>query len=164
MLEHLLSIKNVGISAVALSHDKETLYLVGRDASVAVIDMPGRRVLSRTRPEVAPDTRLVYDSIDLSPDGSRLFLGLNSDQSSGWGQIDTISVYDTRTWDQVGDIAVRDPVIHFALSAAGDHLYAVSPEAQSLAVYDTTSFEQIAMIDGLGGTPARIIVPVATVN
>ena len=164
VLSQLLSVENVGVEAVALSSDKKTLYLVGRDASVVVIDLPGRRVVSHERLDPGPGVRLAYDAIALSPDGTRLFLGLDIDQSSGWGQIDTIAVFDTASWERRAAIPFDEPVVHFALSAKGDQLYVVSIDDQSLAIYDTASFEQIALIDGLRGTPVRIIVPVGAVN
>ena len=162
VLGHLLSVESVGATAVAMSSDRKTLYLVGRDASVVVIDMRERRVLSHERLDPGPGARLTYDAVELSPDGSHLFLGLDTDQSSAWGQIDAIAVFDTATWNRKAAIPLRDPAMHFALSADGDQLYLVSIDAQSFTIYDASTFEELAILADLGGTPARIVVPAAT--
>ena len=80
---------------------------------------------------------------------------------SGSGLFGTtkIRTYDTDTLEQVAVLSLRDPAIHFALSNEGDHLYTVSSERQSFAIYVTAAGREIATIGDLGGTPARIIVP-----
>jgi hypothetical protein len=41
----------------------------------------------------------------------------------------------------------------------GDRLYAVSPFARSLVIYDTATYQEVTVMTDLGGTPARIVVP-----
>ncbi len=64
-----------------------------------------------------------------------------------------------RHWHGLATIEVSDPVMHFALSADGDQLYAVSPDASSLMIYDTETYEEVVVLSGLGGSPAKVLVP-----
>ena len=47
----------------------------------------------------------------------------------------------------------------FALSAEGDQLYVVSPFVRSLAIFDTATYREVAVLSDLGGMPAAVIVP-----
>ena len=84
---------------------------------------------------------------------------IGQDAVDRYRQIDEIRVYDPATWEQLSVIEVDDPVMHFALSADGGQLYTVSPDARSLMIYDTGTYEQVAVLSDLGGSPARVVVP-----
>ena len=159
LLDHLMTVDNADAYALDLSGDGKKLYVVGRDATVTTIDLPGRTVLGRTRVAVPPDRRFDSESTAVSPDGRRLYLGFAVGGQDGLGQIDEIRVYDPATWEQLAVIEVGDPVMHFALSADSGQLYAVSPDARSLMIYDTSTYEQVAVLSDLGGSPARVVVP-----
>ena len=159
LLDHLMTVDNAETYALVLSRDGKKLYVVGRDATVTTIDLPGRTVLERTRVAVPSDRRFVSESMAVSPDGRRLYLGFAVGGQDGLGQVDEIWVYDLATWEQLAVIQVADPVMHFALSADGGQLYAVSPGARSLIIYDTSTYQQVAVLSDLGGSPARVLVP-----
>jgi YVTN family beta-propeller protein len=100
----------------------------------------------------------VLPNLVLAPDESRLYLGLNGD-SPGSLPLDQISVYNTNTWEKTAVLDLPHPTWHFALSLDGRELYAVSPFANSLAIFDTETLRETAVIEGLGYSPAQIIVP-----
>jgi hypothetical protein len=100
----------------------------------------------------------VLPNLVLAVDGSRLFVGMNRDSSHGTLPLDQVWVYDTDSWEKMAVLDLPDPVLHFALSLDGQELYAVSPFANSLAVFDTELLRETAVIEGLGYSPAQIIV------
>jgi YVTN family beta-propeller protein len=127
----------------------------------------GRMPLAETSFQVKPAVlRLEADqnwlhvlpNLVLAPDGSRLYLGLNGD-SPGSLPLDQISVYNTNIWEKTAVLNLPHPTWHFALSPDGQQLYAVSPFANSLTIFDTETLRETAVIEGLGYSPAQIIVP-----
>jgi hypothetical protein len=128
----------------------------------------GRMPLAETSFQVKPAVlRLEADqnwphvlpNLVLAADGSRLYVGMNRDSSHGTLPLDQVWVYDTATWEKMAVLDLPDPVLHFALSLDGQELYAVSPFANSLAVFDTELLRETAVIEGLGHSPAQIIIP-----
>ncbi|MCH8089067.1 MAG: hypothetical protein IH955_03530 [Chloroflexi bacterium] len=166
VVDHLLTVENTDAASLALSSDGKLLYVVGRDAVVTVIDMPSRTVLERAELAVNDGRVLTFENIAgiaHVPDGKRLYLGFANKKGPNYnGLVNEIWVYDTTNWERVARMETRDPVMHFALSVDGDQLYAVSPQGQSLTIYDTDTYSEIAVLTDLGGTPARLLLPPAS--
>jgi hypothetical protein len=160
-VETLLSVEDLqrGVAALASSSDGNRLYVVDREMFVAVVDLREQRVLERGKLEVLEEWQLIGDTIALSSDGQRLFLGFATGRIRDRSLVGEVWVYDTTTWERVATIQLQDPAMHFALSGAGDQLYAVSPVGQSLMIYDTRTYHEIAVLSDLGGSPARVVVP-----
>jgi hypothetical protein len=70
-----------------------------------------------------------------------------------------VVIYDTQTWKRLATIKFHDWFTYFALSAAGDQLYAVSPIGKRLTIYDTQTYGEVGGMNDLGGAPGRILVP-----
>ena len=149
------------IAGLALTSDGRRVVVTGPDAAVTVIDVQQRAVLATARLEVEAGREVVRDSTVVSPDGKRLYIGFDTGDDERQVFTDAIAIYDAATWENIATIKLRDSVTHFALSAEGDLLYAVSPFDRSLAIYDTTTYQEVVVLSDLGGAPARVVVPPA---
>jgi hypothetical protein len=98
----------------------------------------------------------------LSPDGKWLYVGYDTRFPERDIFTDTIVVYDTTTWERLATVPLPSPITQFALSAAGDQLYVISPFTRSLAIYNTDTFQELTVMEDLGGFPALILVPETT--
>lgn len=156
----LLTVPGSQVVGVALDAQASRLYTIDPDATVTVIDLKEKTVIGTNRLEVSNGWETAHDIV-LAPDGKRLYVSLNTKGNKDGVFIDAIAVYDTENWKPIATITPASPIYHFALSATGDQLYATSPTARSLAIYDTGSFQQVALLSGLGGAPSLILVPPA---
>ena len=150
-----------GIVDLISSADGNRLYLIDNDEVVTVIDVRDRTIAATGPLEVKAGWQTVWSSAVLSPDGDRLYVGFDTGDDESQVFTDAIAVYDTVTWKNIATIELSDTMWHFALSAEGDRLYAVSPFARSLAIYDTAAYKEVAVLSDLGETPAAVIVPSA---
>jgi len=149
-----------GSPAVSVAFDAQTnrLYTIDSNQTVTVVDIKEKTVVGAQRLEVSSGWQFGHDIV-LARDGKRLYVSLNTNVNKDGIFIDAIAVYETADWKLIATISLASPIYHFALSAAGDQLYATSPNDRSLAIYDTGSFQRIALMRGLGGTPSLILVP-----
>jgi hypothetical protein len=160
-LETLLIVEDLkgGLSGLASTHNGNRLYLVDREAGVTTIDIPNQKVVEQANLDMPEKPQLIIEAVATTPDGLRLFLGVATGEARDRALVNEIWVYDTETREPLTRMQMRDPVMHFAFSAAGDHLYAVSPVGHSFTIYNADSYQEIATFDDLGGSPARVVVP-----
>ena len=160
-LETLLTVEDPkgGLSGLASTPDGNRLYVVDRQAGVTTIDLPNRRVVAQANLDMPEDLQLISGAVAATPDGRRLFLGFATGDARDRALVTEIWVYDTDTWEPLTRIQMQDPVMHFAFSAAGDQLYAVSTVGRSFTIYDANTYAEIAVLSDLGGSPARVVVP-----
>lgn len=156
--ETLVRLPNVDVAGAALADQGNTLYVMSPEGMVTRIDLTTRTAQSPAEIEMAPGWRLTGD-MTLSSDGKRLFAGVDTGEDQNQYFTNAIAVYDTGSWERLATIKPHGWMIYFALSAAGDQLYLVSPSDQSLSIYDTATFKEVARLPNLGGTPTQVLVP-----
>jgi hypothetical protein len=151
---------------VALSSSRDRLYIVanaaGVETSVTVVDLsatPPRVLDERVALRALQGFQIGYGQIVVSPDESRLYIGVITGKHSDTGSPDEIWAVDCKSWARVGVFVVSDQSFQFAVSADGTQLYAVNPFKKSLSIFDTASFREIAVMHDLGETPAQVVVP-----
>lgn len=154
----------LGEVASAVGPAGERLYLVSADARVAVMDVevePPQLTGDPVSLDAPPGAKVAEGQIVLSPNGARLYVRFLTGnwRTEGLDAADEIWAFDTRTWEKVGAFEPPAPTWDMALSADGRQLYTVSPWAQALSIFDTTTFREIGVIRDLGETPALIVVP-----
>jgi hypothetical protein len=152
--------------AVALSSSRDRLYVVanaaGVETFVTVVDLsatPPRVLNERIALQALQGFQIGYGQIVVSPDESRLYIGVITGKHSDSGSPDEIWAYDTGTWTRAGILEPGDPVFQFAVSVDGTQLYAVNPFKKTLSIFDAASFREIAVMHDLGETPAQVVVP-----
>lgn len=153
-------------AAVALSSSRDRLYVVanaaGVETSVTVVDLaatPPRVLNERVALQALQGFQIGYGQIVVSPDESRLYIGVITGKHSDSGSPDEIWAYETGTWTRAGILEPSDPVFQFAISADGTQLYTVNPFKKTLSIFDAASFREIAVMHDLGETPAQVVVP-----
>ncbi len=162
LLEQILSIPEAGTEyTLSFARVGQTLFLVNRDGTVNVVDLGDYESVGRSKLDLPAGRKTSHSSFRVSPDGKRLYLGFDESGPSYNGLADEIWVFDAETGRQMANIDLAHDVTHFTLSAEGDRLYAVSPSARSLMVYDARTYEELAVLSDLGGSPARVVVPTA---
>ena len=161
VIETLLAVPGGQVTAWLLAANGERLYVSYAGGALVGIDLPARDIVATGRLRWNASWQVVWGSALLSPDGARLYLGFDTGDDDYQVFADAIAVYATATGERLAAIELPDSVTQFALSAEGDQLYAVSPFAQSLAIFDTTTFQVLDVMSDLGGAPAAIVVPSA---
>ncbi len=161
-------------SRVPSNLPREVLALGGEIAAAA-----GRMYLATSRQEIlsvaldgslAVDVELAlpsewqlatFDPIAVSPDGSRVYLGVRGRPSD----LDHVSLaeevwaYDTETWQKSGTVRVSGDdsaapgdigVFSMALSRDGGRLYTLNPNTMTLSVIDTQTMTELRVFRELG--------------
>ncbi len=140
--------------------DADVLFILTQGGRVTAVDLLSGAI---TQADLEHEDNLSLGQIGTlatTPDGSRLFVGFIGDDEEHRGfVVSEIRVNDTTSWKLEGTIEPDDPPMHFAISENGHRLYAVSPFEQSIAIYNTSDLELTAFRTGVGGTPARIVIP-----
>ncbi|MGE5264793.1 MAG: YncE family protein [Acidobacteriota bacterium] len=151
---------------VALSSSRDRLYVVanaaGVETSVTVVDLaatPPRVLDERVALQALQGFQIGYGQIVVSPDESRLYIGVITGKHSDSGSPDEIWAYETGTWTRAGILEPSDPAFQVAISADGTLLYTVNPFKKSLSIFDAASFREIGVMHDLGETPAQVVVP-----
>ncbi len=150
------------LAVTTLSSSGEWLYLASSDAHVTVINLaapPLQVIADRIALNTPPGWQVGFNTMALSPDGARLYLGLLNEKLHNQPTADQVWAFDTHTWQRVGVFELADPAFHLAVSADGCQLYTVNPFKKTLAILDTTTFRQTGVVRDVGETPALIVVP-----
>jgi DNA-binding beta-propeller fold protein YncE len=110
-----------------------------------------------------------------SPDGSRVYLGYNTDYDRNYDNrfyldygrppnlrpndatAGEFRVLDTRTWRKIGTIKTTLPFWSAVTADDGKILYALAPQKRTILVIDTVKMRQIRTLK-VGGTPTLALV------
>ena len=114
---------------------------------------------SATHGSNSPAGRRASRDIVSSSDRKRFYAGYDTCFPDRDFLADVIVVYDKTGWERLATLTLPAPVTHFALSAADDQLYAISPFMHSLAIYDTHTLQDPVVMNNLGEFPSLILVP-----
>jgi len=150
------------------------IAIVRGDGGVVKMD-PGSQAFAETSAHPGLPNRIPPAAWPPSPDGSRVYLGYNSDYDRhsdnrfylDYGRPPNIRpdnavvyqfrVIDTRTWQKIGTIRTKMPVWSAVTGNDGKMLYAMSPQKHSIVVIDTAKKRQIRTLK-VGGTPTLALV------
>lgn len=163
-----------------LSSDGLSLTIIMGDGRFLRIDNGSRTILQKDRvdgearesgggankPEQAnsqdwlADSWIRYQAPVLSPNGSKLYLGIGrlAHLRQGVQLFDRIAVFGSKTLKRLAIIKTSQLFYSMVLSKDGRHLYAVSPEQASIMIIDTKSQGEVRTIYGLGTSPVFAIV------
>lgn len=135
----------------------QTMAVIMGDGSALQIDTGKWSRRNISTPALA-DRWVPFRTWPQSPDGTRIYFGSSSltDQSSG--DVDQIHVLETTTWEQKATVKTSMPFWSLAVSHNGKYLYAISASKQTLLIIDTTNYEEIQAIPGIGEAPALALV------
>lgn len=99
-----------------------------------------------------------------SPDGQFFYIGVNKVGSPSslpnFGPAllaSEIWVYDTTTWQRLGTISLNEEASNLATSSDGSQLYVLSPNNQTLTIFDAKKFSPIKVVPHVANSPVLIL-------
>ena len=128
------------------------------DGRILVTDRGARQITRTVEPGRPPDKWVPHGAVTLSPDGSRLYVGLGPLADRSQHVADEILVVDTSTWQRLGSITTSQAFWSLTVSQDGRYLYAISPQGQRILRIDTFTYLEESAITAVGQTPALAIV------
>lgn len=155
--ETLLAVPGLHLGDFTWTWDGERL-LVLDSAELTIISITERRVIDTTRLEVPSGWTPAREML-VSPDGAGLYVGFDAGKEPSAVFSEVIAAFDPETGSRLSTIDLPTSATDLALSQDGKQLYAVSPFARSLAIYDTATGQEQAVMRDIEGTPARVLVP-----
>ena len=157
--------------AVARSGDGRWLYALGRRGDIAVWDADARRAV-RTLPGAVPPygsaVYLMFQSLQLSADGARLFVATD-DGDTRQNDFKAIVVLGSAHGERLGEVRLGHTFRHFAVSPDGTSAYVLAPSADgsgeptkptsTLEIWDLAAGARRATVSGFGGSAGPVLVP-----
>ena len=165
--------RRVGAAAAIEVPGSQQINIVRGDGGVVAFDTSTQRFDGTAANPTLPN-RVPPAAWPVSPDGSRLYLGYNTEYSRpdnrfylDYGRAPNIRpseatagelhVLDTHTWKKIGTIKTKATVWSAVISRDGNTLYAMAPHKHSILVIDTQKMHETRAIK-IGGAPALALV------
>lgn len=160
----LFRIKAGTTHATIMSPDRERWFHLDKEGRVTTAELsatPPRVLVEGVELDLPAQREPGGEILTAIGSDGRIYVGLvaTSGELFGTGLADLIQVYDTETWDLIGEIEPAAPIRYLAVSNDGSQLYTTSSEARTFTVYDTETLKELGSIRDFGITPSLIIVP-----
>jgi len=103
--------------------------------------------------------RVMASSWPRSPDGARIYVGYGHlpERYTSMAAADEFRVFDSATWQPLGQVRTSVPFLGAAASNDGRFLYAAAPDRHRLLVIDAIALRQTASFR-LGNNPMLVLV------
>lgn len=137
------------IAGAVLSVDGRKLYLVIDNLQLAIVDVTQRNITTLIDLGRQNGRVVVGGAVTLSPDGNRLFVGLQTG-AKGNDAGGEIRMYDTQTWKAAGRLSLGRPLRGNALAVTPDGRSIFSVGSKALAPDDTI----LKLSTGTGAAPS----------
>jgi len=165
--------RRIGVAEAFESPDSAAMTIVRGDGAVVGLSLATKQ-FAETPVHPGLPNRVPPAAWPTSPDGSRVYLGYNSDYDKADNRFyldysrppnfrppsalaDEFRVYDTNSWVKVGTIRTKMLFWNAVVSPDGKTLYATAPEKHSILVIDTEKRHQTGVLK-VGGAPALVLV------
>jgi hypothetical protein len=152
----------------------QAIEIIRGDGGVFEMNIATQEFAETSAHPVLPN-RIPPAAWPLSPDGSRLYLGYNSQYDRHYDNrfyldygrppnlrpnsalAGQFRVLDTRTWRKIGTIKTKTPFWSAVIGSDGKMLYAMAPQKHSILVIDAVKMRQIRTLKA-GGAPTLALV------
>lgn len=166
--------RRVGAATAIEVPGAEKMAIVRGDGAVAEMTLPAQD-FSETDAHPELPNRVPPAAWPTSPDGSKVFLGHNTDYNKPFDNrfyldygrppnvrpsdstVQEFRIFDTHTWRKIGTIRTKMPCWSAAISSDGKLLYAMSPQKHSIQLIDTEKKHVIRTLK-VDGSPALALV------
>jgi DNA-binding beta-propeller fold protein YncE len=166
--------RRVGAAQAIEAPGAQDIAIVRGDGAVVTMNVATHEFADTQAHPVLPN-RVLPAAWPISPDGTRLYLGYNSDYDRhydnrfylDYGRPPNLRpndatarefrVLDTRTWRKLGTIKTKMPFWSAVTANDGKTLYAMAPQKHSILVIDTAKMRQTRTLK-VGGSPALALV------
>lgn len=143
------------LAGAGLFPDRQMTYTVTPAGVVNFVNVATRQTIRSLDLHLPADRWIPHGATSLSPDGTRLFIGLGKLAERSHPTADQILVIDTETGQQLATITTSQPFWSLTVSPDGSQVYAVNPEGRSLLTIDTVTFEERKTISNIGEMPTH---------
>ena len=166
--------RRIGAAEAIGAPGAQDMAIVRGDGAVFKMNVVTQEFAQTSAHPVLPN-RIPPAAWPVSPEGSRLYLGYNSDYDRSYDNrfyldygrppnlrpdnaaAGEFRVLDTRTWRKIGTIKTKMPFWTAVIANDGKLLYAMAPQKHSILVIDTVKMRQIRILK-VGGTPTLAVV------
>jgi hypothetical protein len=166
--------RRVGAAQAIEAPGAEDMAIIRGDGGVVTMNVATHE-FAETPAHPALPNRVLPAAWPTSPDGSRVYLGYNTEYDRHYDNrfyldygrppnlrpndatVGEFRVLDTRTWKKVGTIRTKMPFWTAVTSNDGNVLYAMAPKKHSILVIDTVKMRQVRVLK-VGGAPALGLV------
>lgn len=149
------------VAFATLSEEQGLLYAVTQDGHVFVVNPATHQLLRTVRLQLPEGRAVGHAQVAISPDASRLYLGVGVVEDFGRVMPEEILAFETATWQRLATISMSEPVWSFTLGRGGSRLYAISNEGPRVMVVDTLLNKELRVLQAIGETPQLAEVPLA---
>jgi hypothetical protein len=166
--------RRIGIAEAIEPFAGRNIAIVRGDGAVVQMNVDTHELFETAARPGLPN-RIPPATWPVSSDGSRIYLGYNSDYDRrydnrfylDYGRPPNLRpdnatamefrVFDTHTWQKVGTIKTKMPFWSAVMANDGKTLYAMAPEKHSILIIDTVRMHQTRILK-VGGAPALALV------
>jgi len=166
--------RRVGAAMAIETSDSQVISIVRGDGAVFEMNIATQQFTETTAHPVLPN-RVPPATWPTSPDGSRVYLGYNTDYDHNYDNrfyldygrspnlrpsnalATEFRVLDTRTWKKIGTIKTKMPFWSAVTRNDGTILYAMAPQKHSILVIDAVKMHQSNILK-IGGAPTLALV------
>jgi hypothetical protein len=166
--------RRVGAAQAIEAPGAQDMAIVRGDGGVVTMNVATHE-FAETPAHPALPNRVLPAAWPTSPDGSRVYLGYNTDYDRHYDNrfyldygrppnlrpndatVGEFRVLDTRMWKKVGTIRTKMPFWTAVIGNDGNVLYAMAPQKHSILVIDTVKMRQVRTLK-VGGAPALAVV------
>jgi hypothetical protein len=166
--------RRAGVAEAIEAPDAQEIAIVRGDGAVFQMNIATHEFAETSAHPVLPN-RVPPAAWPISPDGSRVYLGYNSEYDRSYDNrfyldygrppnlrpnnalAGEFRVLDTHSWRKIGTIKTKLPFWSAVIGPNGKMLYAMAPQKHSILVIDAEKMRQIRILK-VGGTPALALV------
>jgi hypothetical protein len=166
--------RRVGAAQAIEAPGAQDMAIVRGDGGVVTMNVVTHE-FAETPAHPALPNRVLPAAWPTSPDGSRVYLGYNTEYDRHYDNrfyldygrppnlrpndatVGEFRVLDTRTWKKVGAIRTKMPFWTAVIGSDGKVLYAMAPQRHSILVIDTVKMREVRTLK-VGGAPALAVV------
>jgi len=166
--------RRVGAAQAIEAPGAQDMAIVRGDGGVVTMNVATHE-FAETPAHPALPNRVLPAAWPTSPDGSRVYLGYNTEYDRHYDNrfyldygrppnlrpndatVGEFRVLDTRTWKKVGTIRTKTPFWTAVIGSDGKVLYAMAPQKHSILVIDTVKMREVRTLK-VGGAPALAVV------
>jgi hypothetical protein len=166
--------RRIGIAEAIEAPGSDDIAIIRGDGAVVQMNVDTHELSETAAHPILPN-RIPPAAWPVSPDGTRLYLGYNSEYDRSYDNrfyldygrppnlrpnnatASEFHVLDTRTWRKIGTIKPKMRFWSAVIGNDGKLLYAVVPQKHSILVIDTEKMRQTRILK-IGGAPALALV------
>jgi hypothetical protein len=166
--------RRVGAAEALEIPGAQDMAIVRGDGGVVTMNVVTHEFAETPARPILPN-RILPAAWPTSPDGSRVYLGYNSDYDRHYDNrfyldygrppnlrpndatVGEFRVLDTHSWRKVGTIRTKARFWSAVIGNDGKTLYAMAPQKHSILVIDTVKMRQVRVLK-VGGAPALGLV------